>query len=78
MPGYSEVYPVEDLIWDNTNVAPQFREDILNLHRLGDDALADLVERLEESQLDNYMDIITPIGIEFDEYSVGSAHDPRA
>lgn len=43
VPGYSEVYPVEDLIWDNTNVALQFREDILNLHRLGDDALADLV-----------------------------------
>ncbi|HAR55143.1 MAG TPA: OsmC domain/YcaO domain-containing protein, partial [Idiomarina baltica] len=28
VPGYSEVYPVEDLIWDNTNVALQFREDI--------------------------------------------------
>ena len=70
VPGYSEVYPVEDLIWDNTNVALQFREDILNLHRLGDDALADLVERLEESQLDNYMDIITLIGIEFDENTV--------
>ena len=70
VPGYSEVYPVEDLIWDNTNVALQFREDILNLHRLGNDALADLVERLEESQLDNYMDIITLIGIEFDENTV--------
>ncbi|MCC5854837.1 MAG: OsmC domain/YcaO domain-containing protein [Idiomarina sp.] len=70
VPGYSEVYPVEDLIWDNTNVALQYREDILNLHRLDDEALANLVERLEESQLDNYTDIITFIGIEFDENTV--------
>ncbi|MEC5397577.1 OsmC domain/YcaO domain-containing protein [Uliginosibacterium sp. H1] len=67
VPGYSEIYPVEDLIWDNTNKALAFREDILNLHRLDDDALAALLERLEESELDDYTDIITLIGIEFDE-----------
>jgi ribosomal protein S12 methylthiotransferase accessory factor len=38
VPGYSEVYPVEDLIWDNTNKALLFRADILNLHRLDDEA----------------------------------------
>jgi ribosomal protein S12 methylthiotransferase accessory factor len=70
VPGYSEVYPVEDLIWDNTNKALDYREDILNLHRLDDEQLSDLVERLEDSQLDNYMDIITLIGIEFDENTV--------
>ncbi|MBQ4836945.1 OsmC domain/YcaO domain-containing protein [Pseudoalteromonas luteoviolacea] len=70
VPGYSEVYPAEDLIWDNTNKALQYREDILNLHRLSDEQLADLVNRLEESQLDNYTDIITLIGIEFDENTV--------
>ncbi|MFV8782541.1 OsmC domain/YcaO domain-containing protein [Microbulbifer sp. SA54] len=70
VPGYSEVYPVEDLIWDNTNKALDYREDILNLHRLSDDALEDLVERLEESQIDNYETIITLIGVEFDENTV--------
>ncbi len=70
VPGYSEVYPVEDLIWDNTNKALAFREDILNLHRLDDDALETLLERLEESELDEYMNIITLIGIEFDENTV--------
>ncbi|WP_417686784.1 OsmC domain/YcaO domain-containing protein [Pseudidiomarina gelatinasegens] len=70
VPGYSEVYPIEDLVWDNTNKALEFREDILNLHRLTNEQLADLVERLEESQLDNYIDIITLIGIEFDENTV--------
>jgi ribosomal protein S12 methylthiotransferase accessory factor len=67
VPGYSEVYPVEDLIWDNTNKALLFRADILNLHRLDDVALAAMLERLENSELDEYSDIATLIGIEFDE-----------
>ena len=70
VPDYSEVYPVEDLIWDNTNKALDYREDILNLHRLSEDELIDLVERMEDSQLDNYIDIKTLIGIEFDENTV--------
>lgn len=67
VPGYSEVYPVEDLIWDNTNKALLFREDILNLHRLDDASLEALLERLNNSELDEYSDIATLIGIEFDE-----------
>ncbi|KQQ36290.1 protein involved in RimO-mediated beta-methylthiolation of ribosomal protein S12 YcaO [Duganella sp. Leaf126] len=67
VPGYSEVYPVEDLVWDNTNKALLFREDILNLHRLDDDALEALLERLDDNELDEYGDIATLIGIEFDE-----------
>ncbi|MBR9907779.1 MAG: OsmC domain/YcaO domain-containing protein [Gammaproteobacteria bacterium] len=70
VPSYSEVYPIEDLVWDNTNKALDYREDILNLHRLNNEQLSSLVERLEESQLDNYIDIITLIGIEFDENTV--------
>ena len=70
VPGYSEIYPSEDLIWDNTNKSLYFRDDILNLHSLDDDELTDLVERLEESQLDNYTRISELIGIEFDENSV--------
>ncbi len=70
VPDYSEVYPVDDLIWDNTNKALTYREDILNLHSLDDDALASLVERLEEGQLDNYTDIPTLIGVVFDENTV--------
>ena len=67
VPGYSEIYPVEDLIWDNTNKALVFRADILNLHRLDDASLEALLERLENSELDDYTDIVTLIGIEFDE-----------
>ena len=67
VPNYSEIYPIEDLIWDNTNKALLFREDILNLHRLDDASLQALFERLEDSDLDNYTDIVTLIGIEFDD-----------
>ncbi|MFZ2973513.1 MAG: OsmC domain/YcaO domain-containing protein [Ferribacterium limneticum] len=67
VPGYSEIYPLEDLIWDNTNKALAFRADILNLHSLDDAGLAALLERLEDSELDDYTDIITLIGVEFDE-----------
>ena len=70
VPNYSEVYSVDDLIWDNTNKALDYREDILNLHSLTTKELNDLVHRLEESQLDNYTDIRTLIGIVFDENTV--------
>ena len=70
MPGYSEIYPVEGLVWDNTNKALFFRENILNLHRLDEDELSDLVERLEECEVDDYTDIRTLIGVEFDENTV--------
>jgi ribosomal protein S12 methylthiotransferase accessory factor len=67
VPGYSEIYPVDDLIWDNTNKALFFREDILNLHSLDKAGLKSLVKRLEDSELDDYTDIATLIGIEFDD-----------
>ena len=67
VPGYSEVYPIEDLMWDNTNKALLFRNDILNLHRLDNANLRALLERLENNELDEYGDIATLIGIEFDE-----------
>ncbi|MCU4366975.1 OsmC domain/YcaO domain-containing protein [Acinetobacter courvalinii] len=70
VPDYSEIYLVEDLIWDNTNRAILFREDILNLHRLDNAQLEALVERLEECELDDYTEITTLIGIEFDDNTV--------
>jgi ribosomal protein S12 methylthiotransferase accessory factor len=70
VPGYSEVYPVDDLIWDNTNKALLFRADVLNLHRLDNEALEALLARLENNELDDYLDIATLIGIEFDDNTV--------
>lgn len=67
VPDYSEIYPVEDLIWDNTNKALQFRADILNLHNLSKVGLRNLAQGLENSEQDDYTEITTLIGVEFDD-----------
>lgn len=67
VPGYSEIYPPEDLAWDNTNKGVPFRSDILNIHELDDPALVGLLDRLQESELDDYTLISSLIGIAFDE-----------
>jgi ribosomal protein S12 methylthiotransferase accessory factor len=69
VPGYSEIYQAEDLVWGNTNKALVFRSDILNIHSLGDKALLCLLEKLEESELDGYRSISELIGVAFDENS---------
>lgn len=70
VPDFSEVYPPEDLIWDNTNKALMFREDILNIHSLTDKQLEALLERFEDAQLDHYTVISELIGIGFDENTI--------
>jgi len=70
VPGYSEVYSPEDLIWDNHNQALKFRSDILNIHTLNNSELENLINNLEESELDDYMPISELIGVAFDENSV--------
>lgn len=70
VPDFSEIYPPEDLVWDNHNRSLHFREDILNIHTLSTIDLKQMVERLEESELDDYMPISELIGVSFDEASV--------
>lgn len=70
IPGYSEIYLPEELIWDNHNKALEFRESILNLHDLDNKGLKSLVKKLEESEIDNYTTIPELIGIAFDETSI--------
>lgn len=69
VPGYSEIYKAEDLIWDNHNRALTFRSDILNIHSLDNNALLNLIENLDESELDDFMPVSELIGIAFDENS---------
>lgn len=69
VPDYSEIYLKEDLIWDNNNQALLYRNDILNIHKLEDEQVADLIAKLEDSELDNYMPISELIGVAFDENS---------
>jgi ribosomal protein S12 methylthiotransferase accessory factor len=69
VPDYSEIYPKEDLIWDNHNRSRHFRERILLLHSLNPSELMTLVQDLDESGLEPYTSIGELIGIAFDENS---------
>lgn len=69
VPGYSEIYPLDEIIWNNNNEALQFRNDILNLHRLNNFELNALVERLENCDHDDFYQISELIGITFEENS---------
>lgn len=70
VPGYSEIYEPTDLIWDNHNKAILFRSDILNLHALTDKQLSKLIDKLDESEIDDYTKISELIGVAFDENTV--------
>lgn len=70
VPDYSEIYPADDLIWDNTNRALYFRKQILHIHELSNNELRDLCENLEQSEMDNYTLVSELIGVAFDENSV--------
>lgn len=70
VPGYSEIYQPEELIWDNHNKSLEFRESILNIHSLDKKGLSSLVKNLEESEIDNYTTIAELIGVAFDENSI--------
>lgn len=69
VPNYSEIYQTEDLIWDNNNDALHFRNDILDLHKLDSNQLQILVDKLEDSEIDNYTNITEIIGVSFEEAS---------
>lgn len=70
VPDFSEIYEVDDLIWDNNNKALNFREDILNLHKLDVEQLNGLIEKFEDCEIDDYTLISELIGIAFEETSV--------
>jgi ribosomal protein S12 methylthiotransferase accessory factor len=69
VPGFSEIYQCEDLKWDNNNKALEYRQDILSLHSLNKKERKKLLQKLNESELDEQMPISELIGINFDENS---------
>lgn len=63
VPGFSEIYPVDDLIWGNNNEGARLRQPLLSLHQLDDDALHALYDRLCESGYDDFQGVCEFIGI---------------
>jgi ribosomal protein S12 methylthiotransferase accessory factor len=66
VPGLSEIYPIDDLEFENNSIANNFREAVLNLPNLDDEECADLLETLNESNLADHRPVAGLIGLAAD------------
>lgn len=69
IPGMSEIYPLEDLIWNNRNKGAQLRPLILQLPTMNDTQLLNVLDLIEELELDDQQLLSHLIGIIFDKGS---------
>ena len=63
VPGMSEIYPLDELEWENNSVGNLIREAILHLPELDEDECADLLETLNEFDLPDQRPVSTLIGL---------------
>jgi ribosomal protein S12 methylthiotransferase accessory factor len=66
VPGLSEIYPLDDLEFENNSVANDIREAILNLSDLDDEECTDLLETLNDSNLADHRPVPGLIGLAAD------------
>ncbi len=70
IPGISEIYPVEELYWQNNNEGMALRERILSLGKLDADQAEQLLDDLEQSEFSEHSDVCGLIGIAADPKSI--------
>lgn len=70
VPGMSEIYPVDDLEWENNSNGAILRPAILRLSELDDEACADLLGTLNEMNLADERPVAALIGLAPDEGSL--------
>ena len=73
VPGMSEIYPVDDLEWENNSLGNEIRMDILNLSNLNDEACTDLLSLLNERGLADQRPVAALIGLAADPDSFWSS-----
>lgn len=66
VPGMSEIYPVDDLEWENNSIGNEIRPAILQLTDLNDDECAELLDALNELGLDDQRPVAALIGLAAD------------
>jgi ribosomal protein S12 methylthiotransferase accessory factor len=66
VPGMSEIYPVDDLEWENNSIGNHLRPAILQLSTLDDAACAALLAELNDSGLDDQRLVRIVIGLAAD------------
>lgn len=70
VPGMSEIYPLDDLIWNNRNSGSKIRQQLLLLPHMNSDQLNDFLENLEALNLNDHYLISDLTGVIFDNDSV--------
>jgi ribosomal protein S12 methylthiotransferase accessory factor len=63
VPGMSDIYPVDDLVWNNNNEGALFREAVLSLKNLDHGHWRDMFDRLEEGGYNDFQRVGEFIGI---------------
>ena len=63
VPGMSDIYPVDDLVWNNNNEGALFREEILSLRDLDKTQWQDIFDRLEQGAYHDMQRVAEFIGI---------------
>ncbi|MEZ0316078.1 MAG: 30S ribosomal protein S12 methylthiotransferase accessory factor YcaO [Methylophilaceae bacterium] len=70
VPSMSEIYPIDDLEWENNSVGNLLRPAILRLHELNAEECSQLLDIFNELGLDDHKPIVTIIGLTPDADSV--------
>ncbi len=63
VPGMSDIYPVEDLEWDNNSTGNGLREAILHLADLDDEECVELFDNIDEMGLDDHQPVAALLGL---------------
>lgn len=63
VPGMSDIYPVDDLVWNNNNEGALFRKDILSLKNLNKNQWQAILTRLEQGGYNDFQRVAEFIGI---------------
>ncbi len=63
VPGVSEIYPVDELEFENNSIGNALREAVLNLTDLDDEECADLLDTLTDSKLADERPVAALIGL---------------
>jgi len=75
VPSMSEIYPIDDLEWNNNSVGNQLHQSLLHLPQLDDAALRELLDTLDGLGLDDQRPVPALIGLAEDAWSLW--HDLR-
>jgi ribosomal protein S12 methylthiotransferase accessory factor len=77
VPGFSEIYPVEDLEWENNSIGNAIRPQLVRLHDLSEEECTDLLETLQtmnvndERPLWEILGLAIPLGTPWKQLRVG-------